>query len=204
MHSGVCAHFHSWIDWLLDRPSVRRADGSLDARLPRNWWFDLTVLLAQLSTAEAAGVTSEMSGLATYLVGALVYYEHFSIATTLSVAGLLLLGLKTGLEKLATRAAPVDSHSRRVPASHRGHFAHTAQPGVRAVSHQSFEDLAGRRRGKHDFLWQLHSAEAHEGTRWSRCLRPSSAGAYSSRSPPWSWQEERLVRITHIFSRAGV
>ncbi len=60
----------------------------------------------KLSTAEAAGVTSEMSGLATYLVGALVYYEHFWIATTLSVASLLLLELKTGLEKLANRVAP--------------------------------------------------------------------------------------------------
>ena len=60
----------------------------------------------KLSSAEAAGVTSEMSGLATYLVGALVYYEHFWIATTLSVASLLLLELKTGLEKLANRAAP--------------------------------------------------------------------------------------------------
>jgi uncharacterized membrane protein (DUF4010 family) len=60
----------------------------------------------KLSTAEAAGVTSEMSGLATYLVGALVYYEHFWIATTLSVASLLLLELKTRLEKLASRAAP--------------------------------------------------------------------------------------------------
>lgn len=60
----------------------------------------------KLSSAEAAGVTSEMSGLATYLVGALVYYEHFWIATTLSVASLLLLELKAGLEKLADRAAP--------------------------------------------------------------------------------------------------
>jgi len=60
----------------------------------------------KLSASEAAGVTSEMSGLATYLVGALVYYEHFWIATTLSVASLLLLELKTGLEKLASRAAP--------------------------------------------------------------------------------------------------
>jgi uncharacterized membrane protein (DUF4010 family) len=60
----------------------------------------------KLSSAEAAGVTSEMSGLATYLVGALVFYEHFWIATTLSVASLLLLELKTGLEKLASRAAP--------------------------------------------------------------------------------------------------
>ena len=60
----------------------------------------------KLSSAEAAGVTSEMSGLATYLVGALVYYEHFWIATTLSVASLLLLELKAGLEKLASRTAP--------------------------------------------------------------------------------------------------
>jgi uncharacterized membrane protein (DUF4010 family) len=60
----------------------------------------------KLSTARAAGVTSEMSGLATYLVGALVYYDHFWIATTLSVASLLLLELKTGLESLASRAAP--------------------------------------------------------------------------------------------------
>jgi uncharacterized membrane protein (DUF4010 family) len=60
----------------------------------------------KLSSVEDAGVTSEMSGLATYLVGALVYYDHFWIATTLSVTSVLLLELKTVLEKLATRAAP--------------------------------------------------------------------------------------------------
>ncbi len=47
-----------------------------------------------------------MSGLATYLVGALVCYDHLWIATTLSVASLLFLELKTVLEKLASRAAP--------------------------------------------------------------------------------------------------
>jgi len=57
----------------------------------------------KLSTSEAAGVTSEMSGLATFLVGALVYYGHFWIATSLSVASLLLLELKVFLEKLAVR-----------------------------------------------------------------------------------------------------
>ena len=57
----------------------------------------------KLSSAEAAGVTSEMSGLATFLVGALVCYGHFWIATTLSVASLLLLDLKVALEKLAVR-----------------------------------------------------------------------------------------------------
>ncbi len=60
----------------------------------------------KLSCSEAAGVTSEMSGLATFLVGALVYYGHFWIATTLGVASLLLLDLKTALEKLAVRIAP--------------------------------------------------------------------------------------------------
>jgi uncharacterized membrane protein (DUF4010 family) len=57
----------------------------------------------KLSCSQAAGVTSEMSGLATFLVGALVYYGHFWIATALSVASLLLLELKSALEKLATR-----------------------------------------------------------------------------------------------------
>ena len=60
----------------------------------------------KLSSAEPAGVTSEMSGLATFLVGALVCYGHFWIATTLSVASLVLLDLKAVLEKLAVRIGP--------------------------------------------------------------------------------------------------
>jgi uncharacterized membrane protein (DUF4010 family) len=60
----------------------------------------------KLSRAEAAGVTSEMSGLATYIVGALVFHDHLWIATALSVASLLLLELKAGLEMLAQRTAP--------------------------------------------------------------------------------------------------
>jgi uncharacterized membrane protein (DUF4010 family) len=60
----------------------------------------------KLAHAEAAGVTSEMSGLATYMVGALVFYDHLWIATALSVASLLLLELKSGLEMLAQRTAP--------------------------------------------------------------------------------------------------
>jgi uncharacterized membrane protein (DUF4010 family) len=54
----------------------------------------------------AAGVTTEMSGLTTFLVGALVCYGHLWIATTLSVASLLLLDLKGALEKLAARIPP--------------------------------------------------------------------------------------------------
>ena len=60
----------------------------------------------KLSTAQTAGVTTEMSGLATFLVGALVCYGHFWIATTLAVANLILLDLKAALEKLAVRIAP--------------------------------------------------------------------------------------------------
>ncbi len=60
----------------------------------------------KLTAERVAGVTTEMSGLATFLVGALVYYGHFWIATTLAVASLLLLDLKEALEKLAARIAP--------------------------------------------------------------------------------------------------
>jgi uncharacterized membrane protein (DUF4010 family) len=60
----------------------------------------------KISRTEAAGLTNEMSGLATFLVGALVYYNHLWTATTLSVASLLLLDLKVALEKLAVRIAP--------------------------------------------------------------------------------------------------
>jgi uncharacterized membrane protein (DUF4010 family) len=60
----------------------------------------------KLSRAETAGVTSEMSGLTTFLVGALVCYGHLWIAATLSVASLLLLDLKAALERLAVRIPP--------------------------------------------------------------------------------------------------
>lgn len=60
----------------------------------------------KLSRTQVAGITSEMSGLTTYLVGTLVFYGHIWIATTLSVASLLLLELKTVLENLAEEAAP--------------------------------------------------------------------------------------------------
>jgi len=65
-----------------------------------SYWHKLTF------AGTVAGVTTEMSGLATFLVGALVYYGHFWIATTLCVASLLLLDLKAVLEKLATSVAP--------------------------------------------------------------------------------------------------
>ncbi len=62
----------------------------------------------KLSTSSYSGVTSEMSGLTTYLVGVLVYHQMFWIATTLTVASIILLELKTGLENLAKRIETTD------------------------------------------------------------------------------------------------
>jgi len=60
----------------------------------------------KLCQAEAAGVTSEMSGLTVYVVGALVFYDHLWIATTLSVISAVLLELKSGLERFAKGTEP--------------------------------------------------------------------------------------------------
>ena len=60
----------------------------------------------KLQSATTAGVTSEMSALTTYVAAALVYREQFWIATTLTVASMLLLELKGGLEGLTKRIAP--------------------------------------------------------------------------------------------------
>jgi uncharacterized membrane protein (DUF4010 family) len=62
----------------------------------------------KLVSTGAPGVTSEMSALATYLVGALVSQDQYWIATTLSVASVFLLELKAALEGLARRVAPQD------------------------------------------------------------------------------------------------
>ena len=53
----------------------------------------------KLERYEYAGVTTEVSGLATYVVGALVSRGEFWIATTLAVISLLLLELKGMLER---------------------------------------------------------------------------------------------------------
>lgn len=60
----------------------------------------------KITCSEAAGATTEMSALATFLVGALVFYGQYWIATAIGVASLILLDLKSALEKLAARIAP--------------------------------------------------------------------------------------------------
>jgi len=59
----------------------------------------------KLEKYDAPGVTTEMSGLLIYIVGALVSRGEFWIATTLAIVGLLLLELKTLLENLSRRAS---------------------------------------------------------------------------------------------------
>lgn len=62
----------------------------------------------KITQSELAGATTEISGLTTFLVGALVSYNHLWVATTLAVASLLLLDLKSALEKLAARTQPAE------------------------------------------------------------------------------------------------
>lgn len=62
----------------------------------------------KINSSKEPGLTSEIVGLATYLLGALVYYEHFWIASTLAIASLILLELKSFLEGLARRFSPDD------------------------------------------------------------------------------------------------
>jgi len=57
----------------------------------------------KLSKYEYAGITTEMSGLATYLVGVLVSHGQFWIATTIAVTSVVLLELKSALENLSRR-----------------------------------------------------------------------------------------------------
>lgn len=59
----------------------------------------------KLSASESAGATTEVTGLLTYVLGALVQRDFFWIAATLMVLSLLLLELKSLLEGLSRRFA---------------------------------------------------------------------------------------------------
>jgi uncharacterized membrane protein (DUF4010 family) len=60
----------------------------------------------KLATAKLAGVTSEVSGLVTYVVALLVFRHDYWLAATVAIVCVLLLELKQGLEGLAKRIAP--------------------------------------------------------------------------------------------------
>lgn len=57
----------------------------------------------KLQSAEAPGITTELSALATYVVGVLVALGHFWIASTITILSVLLLELKVFLEDLSRR-----------------------------------------------------------------------------------------------------
>ena len=71
--------------------------------------FLLLAYWHRLSSTGSPGITSEMSGLTTYLVGALIYHEMFWLATALTVSSIILLELKTQLENLAKRIETASS-----------------------------------------------------------------------------------------------
>jgi uncharacterized membrane protein (DUF4010 family) len=62
----------------------------------------------KLHTYNEAGVTTEVSGLVTYVIGALVSRDQLWIATTIAVIAMLLLELKDFLENLTTRIPAVE------------------------------------------------------------------------------------------------
>lgn len=62
----------------------------------------------KLSLQESSGVTTEVSALCTYLLGALIYNEQLWIATTIAVISMFLLELKSTLEGLAQKIAPAE------------------------------------------------------------------------------------------------
>ena len=57
----------------------------------------------KLEESKLAGMTSEVSGLVTYAVGALVFKEQYWIATTITVLSVALLELKQALETLSQK-----------------------------------------------------------------------------------------------------
>ncbi len=62
----------------------------------------------KIHASQRVGFTSEISGLLTYIIGALVYHEYFWVASTLAIASLILLELKSFLENLARRFSEED------------------------------------------------------------------------------------------------
>jgi hypothetical protein len=60
----------------------------------------------KVATSALAGVTSEMSALTTYLVGALVYREQFWIATTVSRRQHAVAGIESCFGRLDRNGSP--------------------------------------------------------------------------------------------------
>ena len=107
----------------------------------------------KIEQASLAGMTTEISGLATYVIGALVWHEQYWIATALTVVGVVLLELKVALESLA----------KRMPGDEILTFAKfllltavilpiVPDRTIGNVRLQSFQGVACRCRGQRDFV----------------------------------------------------
>jgi len=68
-------------------------------------WLSYQYKLSVQGVSGPSGVTTEISALVTYLIGALVSADLFWIATTITVISMFLLELKQGLEGLTKRIA---------------------------------------------------------------------------------------------------
>lgn len=62
----------------------------------------------KLTHTPGAGLTSEASGILTFLLGAVVFQGYYWIATALVVTGVMLLELKVGLEELAHKISAAE------------------------------------------------------------------------------------------------
>jgi len=61
-----------------------------------------------LEVSKTAGITSEVSAILTFLLGPLIYQEHFWIAVSLGVISVFLLEFKEGLEGVAKKVSSVE------------------------------------------------------------------------------------------------
>jgi len=77
-----------------------------------------------------------MSALTTYIAASMVYREEFWIATTLTVASILLLELKAALEGLTKWIAPDEILTfAKIPAAHSGDSARPPDQDLSTVDH---------------------------------------------------------------------
>jgi hypothetical protein len=83
----------------------------------------------KMQRSDEVGLTSEIVGLATYIVGALVYYGHYWLASTIVIISLFLLELKTFLEGLAQRFS-----GRDIFAANDRHFTDSTESKLRPIS----------------------------------------------------------------------
>ena len=129
----------------------------------------------KLEGVALAGMTTEISGLLTYVIGALVWRGQYWMAITVSVLAVALLELKTGLENLA----------KRMPGDEILTFAKfllltavilpiVPNQMFGSFRFQSFQNVVGGCRGQRHLLRQLPPAVLDEGAR--RCATRFVAG----------------------------